>query len=159
MDLDTYTPQALSTAEPRAHDLQYLLPGIIGETGEFFAEFAKQHWHGTDRADTIVDEYGDIAWLTAVLLNRYDIGQAEVRAMTRTTVYTTRESALDLLLSRAAAVYRSAEAQRPQRAAGLWQVLEDSAEVLTGKPLSAALEVNLAKLAQRHGAGELHNHA
>lgn len=159
MNLDDYTPQALATAQDRAHDLEYLLPGIIGETGEFFAEFAKQHWHGTDRSETIVDEYGDIAWLTAVLLNRLGIDQAQVDASVSLLKYDTHEAAMELLLGRASNVFRSGPEQLPLRAAGLWATLAHHSEVLSGAPFEDVLGLNLGKLAKRASEGELRTHA
>lgn len=163
MNLDTYTPAATATAEPRAYDLEYLLPGIIGEVGELFSEFAKQHWHETDRSATIVDEYGDIAWLTAVLLSNYSIGEAELEYVTKRygsqSSVLDHEGALELILARASSVYRSIPSQLPMRAAMLWSSLSDQSETLTGTSFSDVLQGNIAKLAERSANGELKTHA
>ena len=158
MNLDDYTPQATATAEPRAYDLEYLLPGITGEVGEFFAEFAKQHWHETDRSATIVDEYGDIAWLTAVLLDRLGLDAATVDQITDVRPYTDHAAALELLLARASSVYRSEESHLPVRAANLWVTLAQHSEVLAGASWNDVLSRNIQKLAERASKDELRTH-
>ena len=160
MKLDTYAQKAAETAEPRAYDQEYLLPGLLGEVGELFAEFAKAHWHETDRSSTIVDEYGDVAWLTAILLSTYGIGDSEVESLVhRYRSMPDTDTALDFILSRAAAVYSSQEPQRPVRAAMLWDALEQNAEVVTGVSWEQVLTRNTEKLAERAAAGELKTHA
>lgn len=158
MNLDDYTPQATATAEPRAYDLEYLLPGIIGEVGEFFSEFAKQHWHETDRSATIVDEYGDIAWLTAVLLSRLGVDQTMVDQMTDLRSYDDHAAALEVLLARASSVYRSEEAHLPARAANLWATLAQHSEVLANASFDDVLSRNIQKLAERTAKDELRTH-
>lgn len=158
MNLDDYTPQATATAEPRAYDLEYLLPGIIGEVGEFFSEFAKQHWHETDRSATIVDEYGDIAWLTAVLLSRLGLDQDMVDQMTDLRSYDDHDAALEVLLARASSVYRSEEAHLPVRAANLWATLAQHSEVLASASFDDVLSRNIQKLAERASKDELRTH-
>ena len=160
MTLTEFTQGALRTAEQRAFDHQYLLPGLIGEVGELFAEFAKEHWHETDRGDTKVDELGDVAWLTAILLHTLNVSEDDITHSTWTMPLPDDvDGMLELLLSRAAAVYLSDEGALRKRAVVLWRFLEDAAPVLTGQPLQAALRANQAKLQSRAEAGELKTHS
>lgn len=72
MDLYTYQGLALRTAHPRGLTREYLVPMIVGETGELFGQVAKGHWHGwtPERLQVeLISEYGDIAWGTAMLLH------------------------------------------------------------------------------------------
>lgn len=162
MTLDEYITAAASTAEPRAYDLEYLQPGIIGEVGELFSEFAKQHWHESDRSATIVDEYGDICWLTAILLKRNEFGDWEVDTMVRrygNEIDLDLEGALDLILNRAVSVCRSSLSQVYMRAAMLWDTLAQHCVTVTGQDLDTVLQRNIEKLAERSGKGELKTHA
>lgn len=155
--LAEYTPDALATAEPRAFDLEYLLPGLVGEAGELVGEFAKRHWHGTPRTDEIISEYGDLAWLTAVLLHRE--GVESTAHVTTLRYMRDPDSALELIISRAFGVYRSGDDTRAARAAGLWVALQDHARVVTSVTFEDVLRANLDKLEARSGAGQLRTHA
>src|SRR5690606_30213635 len=134
----------------------YLLPGIIGEVGELIGEFGKAHWHGADRTAEITAEYGDVAWLTAVLLHRDRV--TDLSHVTNLRYTESADAALELLLARAVSVYRSGDSTRAARAAGLWVALADHAEIVTGQPWAAVLQGNLDKLAARAAAGQLRTH-
>lgn len=149
MNLTDYTPAALATCEARSYDLEYLLPGLIGEVGELFGEVAREHRLGTGRTDQVIDEYGDIAWMTAVLLDHLKVD--DIRQLGNLRYVQGREAALELILARAAAVYRSGSDVLPGRAAALWATLADHAEAVTGVSFDEVLSANLEKLADRHG--------
>lgn len=149
MNLTDYTPAALATCEARSYDLEYLLPGLIGEVGELFGEVARAHRLGGDRRAEIIAEYGDIAWMTAILLHRERV--EDTSGLTSLRFIDGREAALELILARAAAVYRSGEDTLAGRAAALWVTLADHAEAVTGVSFDEVLRANLEKLAARHG--------
>ena len=149
MNLTDYTPAALATCEDSSRDLKYLIPGLIGEVGELFGEVARVQRLGQPRTEQIIDEYGDIAWMTAVLLDHLGVG--EVSPMGGLRYVQGREAALELILARAAAVHRSGSDVLPGRAAALWSTLADHAEAVTGVSFDEVLSANLEKLAARHG--------
>lgn len=157
MDLQTYTQHAIATAEPRAYDLEYLLPGLVSEVGELLGEFAKQHWHGADRSVQIADEYGDCAWLAAVLCHRSRV--TDVSEVTNLRYTDDKDGALELLLARATSCYRSGADILPARAAAMWVTLADHAAVVTGQSWAEVLAGNVAKLQARAAKGELRTHA
>ena len=156
MELKEYTEKALLTAEPRAFDLKYLLPGIAGEVGEIFAEFAKEHWHGTDRSAGKVDELGDVAWLTAVLIHSLQADTSMDRR--RPAPLNSSHEALEALLWHASTLLGSPRDVLPIRALRMWDLLEVAAPAITGKPLQESLETNIEKLAERAENNSLRSH-
>ena len=149
MNLTDYTPAALATCEDSSRDLAYLIPGLIGEVGELFGEVARVQRLGQPRTEQIIDEYGDIAWMTAVLLDHLKVD--DIRQLGNLRYVQGREAALELILARAAAVHRSGSDVLPGRAAALWATLADHAEAVTGVSFDEVLSANLEKLAARHG--------
>lgn len=163
MDLRTYQYKAMTTAEPRAYDHAYLVPGIVGEVGELFGQQAKAYWHGWSTADLqvqLVKEYGDIAWMTAVLLYTEGVEQLEVPANFSPGWGGQKPEPMALLHSSAAQVH-SAYLNRPhydwmqEAAQRLWIVLATQCLTITGAPFDWALGVNLEKLASRAARGVL----
>lgn len=168
MELKEYQERATATAEPRAYDLAYLVPGIVSEVGELLGQQAKAHWHGwtPERLqDAALLEYGDIAWLTAVLLKVN--GRSNVLPLPRVRSVDTPTQQLvtiarDLHLAWSVDGFSSADREDwvAQEAVRMWRRLELHAEAVTGHPFDVALERNLAKLASRaernvlRGAGD-----
>lgn len=154
MDLKEYQRLALATAQPEAFSPDYLVPGIVGEVGELLGQRAKAHWHGWPEAQLqaqLVKEYGDVAWMTAVLLHTYDVDQVHVPPS-----WFIRHPELRLLRL-ATNLYEdycyAASFYGP--AARLWQVLAGAAEEVTGSSFDHVLQVNLDKLASRAERGVL----
>jgi hypothetical protein len=158
--LATYQPAALSTAQPRAFHHDYLIPGIAGEVGELYSHVAKAYWHEKDRSDLINGEYGDIAWMTALLLHTYGVDRLPVPAVNISdgarAMYRIHCLSNELLLHftevedpRISGRFISNAAQR------LWFLLEQSCEAVTGVPFDGVLAMNLAKLQSRAERGVL----
>ena len=87
--------------------------------------------------------------MTAVLLDHLKVD--DIRQLGNLRFVEGREAALELILARAAAVYRSGSDVLPGRAAALWATLADHAEAVTGVSFGKVLRTNLEKLAARHG--------
>lgn len=149
--LEEYLPQALTTMEPRSQDLGYLLPGLVGEMGELFGEYAKEVRKGEDRSGLVVLEYGDVAWMTAGLVAVLEMDPKAVEE--HHALFDppgSLEAGLELLLNRVAGVYRGGAAL-PLRVSALWVTLRDLCQDLTGASWSDVLDRNLEKLEARHG--------
>lgn len=168
MELKDYQAGATSTAEPRAYDLQYLIPGLMGELGELFGQRAKGHWHSWTEEKLLTElklEYGDIAWLTAVLLKRLGVDSVTpvkegdhrswIGKSNPYTVITSYITSLHLLW-----VEGYGDEYLTQNASALWTALQSHALTVTGHPFDAVLQANLDKLASRaarnvlQGAGD-----
>lgn len=158
--LQDYLAQALVTADPKAFQHPYLIPGIVGEVGELHGQTAKAVWHGWDDAKLskeLISEYGDIAWMTAVLLHV----EADKGAEITIPVFSTRleDDALHLLLMRATSLnlyYSGGLLQYiPEAASRLWSALEYKCKEVTGVSFQEVLDNNIAKLADRAARGVL----
>lgn len=158
--LQDYLAQALVTADPKAFQHVYLIPGIVGEVGELFGQNAKAVWHGWKQdklQKELVSEYGDIAWMTAVLLHV----EADKGTEIAIPVFTTRleDDDLHLLLMRATALHlyysQSLFPYIPEAAARLWSALEEKCQSVTGVSFQTVLDANVAKLADRAARGVL----
>lgn len=156
MELKEYQELATATAEPRAYDLAYLIPGIVSEVGELLGQQAKAHWHGWETEklqDALVLEYGDIAWLTAVLLKVHDTDNVP-RTVTRSP-YTPQQQLISVAHSLHLAwtwdvtdeVDRVAWIRGEARQ--MWRRLEHYCLQVTGSSFDTVLRANLDKLASR----------
>lgn len=159
--LTDYQIDVASTAEPRAYEYDYLIPGIVGEIGEMFGHKAKAFWHGTDRSERIIGEYGDIAWMCALLLKREGI--SEIGKDHRNVAHPSWIGKIDgwtQLLSQAHTlqVLYASDLTDPYReiAQKLWVILEARCEELTGADFQDVLDYNIQKLASRAAKGTLH---
>lgn len=164
MNLHDYQLAAARTAQPAAYDRAYLIPMIVGETGELFGQRAKSVWHGwhADRlAAELVSEYGDIAWGTAILLDLEgvrDLQGYDVRP--GRTIWGDKLDPWHVLLQKASAIHlfsTQADTQRfvGSEAAQLWLALAQHCEEITGSTWDEVLGANLAKLAGRVERGTL----
>lgn len=165
MDFNTYQKAAGSTAQEKAFSLDYLIPMIVGETGELFGQRAKSHWHGwsADKLQVeLVSEYGDICWGVAIFLGTQGVHILPPLPVTAKNSYGALEAdnPWQALLSRACYLnmwytddttlsYLKAEA------ISLWYALERNAEAITGMPFGTVLQANLTKLAGRVARGTL----
>lgn len=162
--LAEYQVQAASTAMPEAYDLAYLVPMIVGETGELFGQRAKSVWHGWD-ADRLqkelVSEFGDICWGTAILLHIQGIDQIDgnillpgrsLWGMELDPWQTLLQKASNLNLFYVAGDSKSFLAGGAQQ---MWRALEKTCGPITGVPLEDVLQANLRKLADRAARGTL----
>lgn len=81
--LTDYITVAKSTAQPEAYSYEYLVPALLGEVGEVFGQIAKAKWHGWSHeklTTELVAEYGDICWMTAILIDhRLDIDTYDLK--------------------------------------------------------------------------------
>lgn len=160
----TYVEAARETADPEAYHLEYLVPGIVGEIGELFGQRAKAHWHGwpdEQLRTELTSELGDIAWMTAILLDRFgvtEIPREEYDKMDRP--YANAIPVSSLLLARATSLHGAhmssldleelAERLIPATATSLWVLIETrSAQITEGADFPEVLDYNLKKLADR----------
>ena len=161
--LEEYLPKALSTIQDEAKDLEYLAPGIAGEVGELLGHVAKAHWHHTPEEDLcreLAFEYGDVAWMTAVLLHVTDGADLSAPSAVARRVNTwATDHPLESLFGRAAAILRAkndGDVDRlRQQAQHMWSALSTMAEPATGYTFDEILEMNSAKLADRAARGTL----
>lgn len=168
LTLADYQARAISTAEPRAFHLDYLIPGIIGEVGELFGQRAKSYWHGWEakklRAE-LVSEYGDIAWMTALLLHTRGVSMLQPHF---TSTAGGRYGVMEphhALLSAAQNLYLQSllEAQgisdsdgwMDESAERMWRLLRDNCLLITETPFQDVLHANLTKLSDRAARGVL----
>lgn len=157
MELKEYQELATATAEPRAYDLAYLIPGIVSEVGELLGQQAKAHWHGWETEklqDAALLEYGDIAWLTAVLLKVHGKDNTLPHTVVRSPY--TPEQQFTSIASSMYLAWTVGDLSPQERtdwiqdeALRMWRRLEQYSEAVTGQPFDVALEANLAKLASR----------
>lgn len=163
MDLHEYQTKAMATAEPRAFHHEYLVPGLLAEVGELFGHHAKGYWHQRPHMEVqalVEKEYGDIAWLTAVLLHTEGVTQLHVPASFAAGWGGQRPDPMALLLSSAAQVH-SAYLNRPhydwmqEAAQRMWCAVVTQCQVVTGTDLDTVLQINLDKLASRAARGVL----
>lgn len=170
LSLRDYQDLALKTAEPRAFQIDYLVPGIVGEIGELFGQKAKSFWHGwtPERLqEELVSEYGDICWMTATLLYTRGVDQLNPSFPDTTTgvlrwgTVTPELSLLSLShqLYTVASVRDDAVTASDQWleevAERLWRQLRASATAVTGVQFQDILRANLQKLADRAARGVL----
>ena len=158
MDLAKYQAEATKTASPQAFTLAYLVPGIVGEVGEMFGQRAKSVWHGWSVEKTteeIVLEYGDICWMTAVLLTTFDTDTTDEGGEWREDV-----NPWSVLLNLAGTVFHWYSDPftlkfLPAAAENLWVALEHFCEAITGRTFDYVLQANLDKLSSRAQRGVL----
>lgn len=168
LTLAAYQEKALATAEPRAFDLQYLVPGIMGEVGELFGQQAKAHWHGWPAKklrEELVSEYGDIAWMTALLLDTRGINMLHPVVPSSGPARWGRLDPMSALLAAASRLrlnylmekdgISETEQWLDQSAENLWRVLRDNCLHITGRDFQSVLGGNLIKLADRAARGVL----
>lgn len=166
--LSNYQARAATTADPKAYDHEYLIPGIVGEVGELFGQRAKALWHGWDTQrlqQELVSEYGDIAWMTAILLDMSDVRSIRVPLlgqprMVQGTVHGEELDPRQLLLQQATSLHLfhiqpHTKRYIPGEATQLWLLLERHSLALTGADFDTVLQANLAKLAGRVARGTL----
>lgn len=148
--LAQYQEIAAATAQPEAYNHDYLIPGIVGEVGELFGQTAKAVWHGWSASkleEELVSEYGDVAWMTATLL--------QMEGITETGEFTTRDdlSPAHILLMRSTALHmyhdRDMTEYVPEAAVRVWEALAHHSKAITGKDFSEVLMYNREKLADR----------
>lgn len=161
MKLSEYQTAALVTAQPRAFDLQYLVPMIVGEIGELFGQKAKSHWHGWEYSklqEELVSEYGDVAWGTAILLHVAKVDDIDLDKFRKS-----ENTEWQQLLSRAHYLHMFYSSTVPpqtlewvsEEAQLLWLTLERHCSEVTGVPFETVLQANLKKLADRAARGVL----
>lgn len=178
-----YMAKAKATAQPEAYSYQYLIPGILGEVGEVYGQIAKNHWHGwsSEKFETeLVAEYGDICWMTAILIDHrfkietFDLEvedqDLEFNPFAGMQVISNRVALMVEALEWEAQAAQDLEEHGTEEAANrlesltqntdemllkLWAYLVDCAPVVTGHPLQKALDYNAEKLASRAARGVL----
>lgn len=172
MHVAEYTQRAEATAQPAAYDREYLIPMIVGETGELFGQRAKAVWHGWDwpRLHTeLVSELGDIAWGTAILMKlegtdftkvTFEGHTSRPHAHTQATWGAGTVDPWQQLLVRANDLhlyYTQPETHCYLRGAAqqLWLALQTHCLAITGDSFDDVLQYNLAKLASRAARGTL----
>lgn len=168
MNLSEYQKKALSTAAPIAHTYEYLAHGLIGEVGEFAGRIAKGVWKG-DRGHAafysdLALEYGDIAWMAAILMNKQGIhgrdawGQPFARSYSRDVHTPEAMVPLSEIMAEAAYLYRIYAMNTTSYlldSRRLWDLLETHCEQLTRHSWDDVLQMNVDKLASRASRGVL----
>lgn len=168
LTLAAYQAKAVVTAEPRAFELEYLVPGILGEVGELFGQEAKAHWHGwpAEKLQTeLVSEYGDICWMTALLLETRKVHQLQPTFPANGSARYGVQEPKYQLSSAALTLYRNylledhALSERDEwldeSAERLWRLLRENCLLITRTPFQDVLHYNLQKLADRAARGVL----
>lgn len=168
MDLKTYTDLARRTALPTAYDYQYLAPGLVSEVGELYGVEAKTHRDDLPLAThhhKMVGEWGDVAWVTALLVHHtgtlLDAEGTPYRTPGRPAGQVPADAyPLPYMLAYATKIDRIAGDETKlldiyNCAYALWYLLEDYAEVMTGQPFVVVLQNNLDKLLSRQSRGVL----
>lgn len=165
LQMNNYLAQALTTADEKAFDHAYLIPGIVGEVGELFGQHAKAHWHTwTAEAlqEQLIKEYGDIAWMTALLMHvEVAEGRATADHKGLNLVFSTRglDDPMHLLLMRATALHlyytMDMTSYLAGEAARIWAALAAQCQTVTGVDFQVVLDTNIAKLASRAARGVL----
>jgi hypothetical protein len=165
MQLNEYQAQALTTCLPTALSREYLIPGIVAEVGELFGKDAKavrDGWTPERLQAERSAEYGDVGWMTAVLLHVEGVHTtAGVMHTTRAMTFTRHTgNPGQALLARISALmswhvdsdlgcYVASEAQQ------LWLDLRFYCRAVTGEDFDAVLAANLVKLTSRLQRGTL----
>lgn len=166
MELAEYQVAAATTAQPRAYDLAYLVPMIVGETGELFGQRAKSVWHGWSEEELtaeLVSEFGDICWGTAMLLDMHSISTISGNVLLPgRSLWGAELDPWHTLLQKATGLhlmYISEETESARflgsAAQQLWLTLQTTCQRITGKDFDTVLQANLAKLAGRVARGTL----
>jgi len=167
MNVTEYTAQASSLLMPIANDRAYLIPMIVGETGELFGQRAKAVWHQwtPERLQLeLVSEYGDIAWGTAILMQLEGSNLTRFAAdhpMTGTRdPLTGVRNPWQTLLNRANDLHywyteRETHGYIRGTAEAMWVALEVHCQAITGVSFEEVLNKNLAKLHSRAERGTL----
>lgn len=167
LTLSSYQERASATADPRAYDLEYLIPAIIGEVGELFGQTAKAHWHvwpAQKLQMELISEYGDICWMTALLLKREGITAQPAERMYhivsgQSIGHHAYSNPWTALLSSAMSLHKSESGLIGEPlgnvAHWLWVELEVHCKEVTGVSLEQVLRANLGKLADRAARGVL----
>lgn len=156
--LAEYQKLALQTAMPEAFLPSYLVPSIVGEVGELFGKRGKavrDHWEPERLDRELAAEYGDVLWMTAILLHTQG-----VRAVFRPV--STREhrdpwyALLDIsqwLYEEHTQEVQSVSLMRP--AIKLWQALSRDCQAITGHSMDEVMAINIEKLLSRQARGVL----
>lgn len=162
--LASYQSEALKTAAPVALTLPYLIPGIVGEVGELFGHRAKALWHETPVPELMTEqalEYGDICWMTAVLLSVYKISEVPRNFYhPHARWWGGPENPWLSLLRNASSLFQwfSEEQTTPyikDTACDLWVSLERESVHITGRHFDEVLAMNISKLRSREERGTL----
>lgn len=168
LTLHDYQESASATADPRAYDLEYLIPAIVGEVGELFGQTGKAYWHGwsAEQLQTeLISEYGDICWMAAILLKREGISVQPTEMMERAVRgkslgHSSYADGWLALLSSSRSLYMAANTERLHNEVGanahwFWTELAYHCQEVTGVSFGQVQRRNLAKLADRAARGVL----
>ena len=179
-----YIEAAKATAQPEAYDYNYLIPGLLGEVGEVYGQIAKNQWHGwsEEKFETeLVAEYGDICWMTAILMDHrfemdtYDLevedAPTEFAPFIGMQVIGERVNKLVEALNwesdagqkvqdfphsnQALTLLESLDNYTDEMLVKLWAYLVVYAPVVTGSEIQKSLDYNAEKLASRKARGVL----
>jgi len=160
MNLQEYQAQALATALPSALSRAYLIPGIVAEVGEMFGKKAKavrDEWHEEALLIEMAKEYGDVAWMTAVLLEVEQVRTITERHNPRVLSFLGKSpNPLTSILARVNVLANEDFHEYvPTEAQGLWLDLAHNCFAITGRSFDHVLQLNLDKLASRQQRGVL----
>ena len=155
--LAEYQKLALQTAMPEAFLPSYLVPSIVGEVGELFGKRGKavrDHWEPERLDRELAAEYGDVLWMTAILLHVLE--KDEVKPLNGTREHF--DPWYDLLDISQWLYEEHMQQVKPslrKPAVTLWQVLSRNCQAITGHSMDEVMAINIEKLLSRQARGVL----
>ena len=155
--LAEYQKLALQTAMPEAFLPSYLVPSIVGEVGELFGKRGKavrDHWEPERLDRELAAEYGDVLWMTAILLHSLDVDEIHLPNNTRDH----RDPWYDLLDISQWLYEEHMQEVTPslhKPACTLWQRLARNCQAITGHSMDEVMAINIEKLLSRQARGVL----
>lgn len=164
MNFSEYQAAAAATAEAPAYDQRYLIPGIVSEFGELQSHRAKTYWHGRDETLTtqsVILEYGDMLWITAIaLLARGITSEAQFPDSARNPRFYPNQAPEAIVANAIHRIFVTWLDEDPSNLLAaywchLWVALERFAEPITSEDADTAMRQNIAKLAERAKQGTL----
>lgn len=161
MDLTTYQTKARSTADPIAFTYPYLAPALLGEVGELAGHVAKGVWKGTAGTPEynlgVALEYGDIAWMTAIILHNQGVHGRDAWGHPAPRMGIT--DGLGRIAAEASFLYRWWYSPQGNDnymdGRYMWDLLVTHCQEITSYPFDQVLQMNVDKLASRKARGVL----
>ena len=155
--LAEYQKLALQTAMPEAFLPSYLVPSIVGEVGELFGKRGKavrDHWEPERLDRELAAEYGDVLWMTAILLHVENQDSVVLGSGTREHRDPWYEL-LDISQWLYEEHMQDVHPRLTQPARQMWKVLARNCQAITGHSLDEVMAINIEKLLSRQARGVL----
>lgn len=162
LNLHDYQLKARSTAAPVGLTYEYLAYGLLGEVGELAGRIAKGLWkEDTGTPEYYKDlalEYGDVAWMTAILLYKQGITGRDAWGAPDFSGEREGVHPIGRIAFEAGYMFRmftGGQFSRYIDARHLWDLLETHCHDVTRYEWEQVLQMNLDKLASRANRGVL----